>query len=163
MDSIIMFLMNIVFMGVFIYCLFKRIINIGFKYDIYLAGPWEKYCITPWKSIIKKELSGVAKIYDPEDYQDGDWFENDLKAIRKSRYMICYANTIPMAAVNFEAGYQYCSQEQRKLKGKKHGWIIMIWEDEISPKYAQKWHSRSGKIVDSAQNAVILYRKLNLK
>ncbi len=128
-----------------------------FKHDIYLAGAWEKHSKTPYKTIIRRELDEID-IYDPEDYQDNNWFENDLEAIRNSKYIICYANNIPMSATTFELGYFYALQRQREADGEEFGQIILIWEDDLMPEFAKKWHIQSGFIVDSPESAVELYR-----
>lgn len=130
------------------------------KHDIYLAGAWEKYCKTPYKAIIKSGLSELD-IYDPEDYQEGNWFEDDLEAIRNSKCIICYANDIPMSAATFELGYFYSLQRQREADGEGgFGQIIIIWEDDLSPEFAKKWHTQSGFVVDSPESAVELYKSI---
>lgn len=127
------------------------------KHDIYLAGAWERHSRIPYKTIIKGELEGLD-IYDPEDYQSNNWFEDDLEAIRNSKYIICYANSIPMSATTFELGYFYALQRQREANDEDFGHIILIWEDGLIPEFAKKWHIQSGFIVDSPESAVELYR-----
>ena len=123
------------------------------KHDIYLAGAWERYCKTPYKTIIKRELDWLD-IYDPEEHQDGNWFEEDLKAIRNSKYIICYASDIPMGANAFELGYFYALQRQKEANEEEFGHIILIWEDSLKPDYAKEWYFRSGYVVDSVEDAV---------
>lgn len=129
------------------------------RHDIYLAGAWERHCKTPFKSIIKEALSS-CDIYDPEQYQEGNWFEDDLEAIRDSRCIICYANEIPMSASTFEMGYFYSLQRQREANGEDFGHIILIWESDVQPEFAQKWHTQSGFVVDSVEGAISLYKQL---
>ena len=125
------------------------------KHDIYLAGAWEKYCKTPFKSMIKTNFPDLD-IYDPEDNQEGNWFEDDLEAIRNCRFLVCYACDIPMGASTFEMGYFYALQRQREANGEDFGSIILIWEEDVQPIFAQEWHIRSGIMTDSVEGAIEL-------
>lgn len=63
-----------------------------------------------------------------------------------------------MSATTFELGYFYALQRQREADGEEFGQIILIWEDDLMPEFAKKWHIQSGFIVDSPESAVELYR-----
>ena len=130
-----------------------------FKYDVYLSGPWEKHCKTPYKTMIKNLLPFLS-IYDPEDYQNADWFEDDLEAIQNSKCIICYANNIPMSASVFEIGYFFALSRLSELDSNYSRHIIIVWEDVLEPTFAKKWHARSGYLVNSIESAVSLYKKL---
>lgn len=128
-------------------------------HDIYLAGAWERYCKTPYKTIIKNSLPHFD-IYDPEDYQDGDWFEADLEAIQNSKCIICYASNIPMCAATFELGYFYAVKRLVEVDSKDLKHIILVWEDSVEPTFSKEWHVRSGYLVSSVESAVKLFREL---
>lgn len=131
------------------------------EYDIYIAGPWEKYQKEAYKTLIKEAFPNI-NIYDPEDYQDGDYFQDDLEVISRSKYLVCYAATFPNSASNFEAGYFYHIQEKlglldKDLKSKK---IIVIWDEDIQPNHGRKWYERATIVVSNTKEAIAILKEL---
>ena len=130
-----------------------------FKYDMYLAGPFEEHVDEKWKSRIKEEFPDL-NIYDPEDHQDCDWFKEDLMAIYHSRRFVCYAANFPMSATSFETGFFYAKLFDSDLSGGalRMREVIIIWNEDVKPAYGRKWYERAGTVVDSTDEAIELLR-----
>lgn len=134
------------------------------QYDMYLAGPWEKHQKEAYKTIIKEAFPDL-NIYDPEVYQEGDYFKDDLESISRSKYLVCYAPSFPNSASIFEAGYFYHLQEElglvdENLKCKR---IVVIWDEDIQPNYAKKWYERGTILVSSTKEAIAILKELEPK
>ncbi len=117
-------------------------------FDVFLGGPWEKHCQIPYKTLLKVGLP-KASFYDPESV-GLDWFDRNLDALRRSQVMVVFVPSFPMPGVGPEVGIYY---EHRVLMGRQPH-LVVIWPDDVAPKWGQEVLGRMGRIVGTVSEAV---------
>lgn len=130
-----------------------------FKYDIYIAGVWERYCSNRYKEIIEESLP-TLRCYDPEIHQDGDFFPDDLDALSNSEIIVANISDFTMQAIGFEIGYIYSLLKSRGYTNDilPTPNVILIWDPNIIS-YGRRFWERVGIIVETPQEAVVEIKK----
>ena len=133
----------------------------GETYDLFLSGPWEQYSTEPYKTLIKKAFPEL-NIFDPEtrpSQKDGTWFEDNYRAIRNSRRMVCYVCPNPFPGNALEVGMFY---EYNRAKGLyTPDKLIIIWNDDIKPQWGMEVISRCpSSIFRTTKGAISFLEKL---
>ena len=124
------------------------------KYDLYLAGPWEKYAPEPYKTLIKNAYP-YKDIYDPEMHQPNDWFETNYEAIKNSERMVAFACPLPFPGNAVELGMFYTYKREMGLYTPDK--VITIWRDDIQPIFGKEVISRfPSHIVKNTHEAISL-------
>lgn len=126
--------------------------------QIFLAGPWEKYQPIMYKStlvtsVLTKCLQSSdifvkdIDFYNPENHQDGDWFENNYWAIKQSNIMMAYVPEFPMPGVAAEVGMFY-HMHQKNCNILNN--LVIWWPNDVK-KTGQSVFKRMGIITNTLE------------
>lgn len=119
-------------------------------YNIFLAGPWERYSSQPYKSLFRASFPTLS-FYDPEEHQVGGlWFEKNLDALRRCDILVVFIPSFPFPGVGPEVGVYF---EHRTMMGRRPK-IVAIWPDEIGPQWGKEVLAMMGSIVPTVHEAI---------
>lgn len=127
------------------------------KYDIFLAGVWEQYAPFPYKSMIKERFKGY-RIYDPEDYEDNNWFERNYFALKETGLFFILACPIPNSMASVEAGLFY--EMHTEEDGHPLDNLVMVFPKELEPKFGKYAGEKYGKVFEDMEDALEYMGKL---
>ncbi len=124
-------------------------------YDIFLAGPWEKYASEQYKTLVRAAFP-TLRFYDPEETQMPHWFDRNLEALRHTKILFVFVPTFPFPGVGPEVGIYF---ERRTLMGRKP-YIVAVWPNDVQPQWGKEVLSRMGVIVPTVAEAIEIIRRL---
>lgn len=134
----------------------------GEDYDIYLAGPWERFALEPYKTRMREEFPGL-KFFDPElqpGQENGTWFEGDLLGLRNSRVLLNYVCPLPFPGNAGEAGMFYVMHSEGVPEPLEN--LIIVWNPKIQPQHSREFAEKMGLVFDSLEEAIdLLDRRLS--
>lgn len=125
------------------------------KYDIFLAGPWEKHALIPYKRKIKEAFPN-NHIFDPEErlsQKTGEWFKDNYNALKSSKSLVSLVPDFPFSGNSLEVGIYY--QMHSKNQDKPLEQIIVIWPEEVKPDYGKEVAKHIGYVVENIEEAII--------
>lgn len=119
---------------------------------VYLAGQANEY-ENNWKEEFKK-LDGF-EFYDWEFQSDqtspDTFFPEDLRAVEKADILIANPGIAPSEATWIEIGYFLAKNTLEPGETCKN--LIIIWKEERQPKWSIEFVKKSGKVVNSVEEA----------